>query len=54
MACKCRNCNAVFPAPAIAMERHGCDGPWYERVEICPLCRISGMLEVKDDAGLIY
>lgn len=41
---KCRNCGARFEEPAVAFERHGLSEGPYESIEVCPYCKVSGML----------
>ncbi|MBQ7034261.1 MAG: hypothetical protein IJN34_00830 [Clostridia bacterium] len=50
----CKNCECDFMRPAIAEECYGNEGPWYQRFEICPYCRVAGMMEVAEDAGIAY
>lgn len=54
MIYRCKNCKERFSSPAVAYERHGLEGPWAERLEICPYCKVAGMMEVMGDAGLSY
>lgn len=42
---RCDNCGAKFYSPEIRYERHGLDRPPYERVECCPECGVSGMID---------
>ena len=51
MSYRCRNCKERFAFPAITLERHGMEGPWAEQFEICPYCKVAGMMEVIYDAG---
>ena len=44
---ECENCGAVFEKLLIVYEKHGLDTPPYERIEVCPVCRIAGYWKEK-------
>ena len=38
---KCNNCGHVFEEPDVVYERHGLDHPPFEKVYVCPRCRVA-------------
>ncbi|MBQ7090044.1 MAG: hypothetical protein IJN82_02905 [Clostridia bacterium] len=54
MSYQCENCGEYFDLPLIVHESHGLGGPWFEVLECCPLCRVSGMFKESSHAGGSY
>lgn len=42
----CDSCGAKFETPEILKEKHGMDGPPYEEVPVCPVCREPMIVEM--------
>lgn len=48
MMYECHNCDTVFIEPLIVYEGHGFTAGPFEKIHVCPSCKVAGMFEEKE------